>query len=227
MIKKLVKYGNSTALVLDKAILELLGMSEGSSVKISTDGKSLIVAPHSSDLASNYTYRANLNVLEPDKAIFEAYGMNDPKKQTLMQHVLFITAQRQMILKRLFSNNDFVREFDNLSADTAEGINIMYKFEPELKVFDIRLIEAGKAIAPEKSDLQILAEANRAFVFFNTKKDDFHLQVNAAQNNPEYRHELALITEEYEKTKDQNAFTKAYEEITKRYAPIVKELAGK
>ncbi len=45
MIKKLVRYGNSNALVIDRAILELLNISEGSLVKMSTDGKSLIVTP--------------------------------------------------------------------------------------------------------------------------------------------------------------------------------------
>lgn len=45
MFKKLAKYGNSTALVIDKAILELLGMSEGSTVKLHTDGKSLMITP--------------------------------------------------------------------------------------------------------------------------------------------------------------------------------------
>jgi len=45
MLKKIVKYGNSCALVLDKALLELLNMEEGSVVKIKTDGVSLIITP--------------------------------------------------------------------------------------------------------------------------------------------------------------------------------------
>jgi antitoxin component of MazEF toxin-antitoxin module len=45
MLKKLVKYGNSNALVLDKALLELLNITEGSVVKIKTDGVSLIITP--------------------------------------------------------------------------------------------------------------------------------------------------------------------------------------
>ena len=45
MIKKLVRYGNSNALVIDRAILELLNIGEGSMVKMSTDGKSLIITP--------------------------------------------------------------------------------------------------------------------------------------------------------------------------------------
>ncbi|MDX2346130.1 MAG: AbrB/MazE/SpoVT family DNA-binding domain-containing protein [Legionella sp.] len=45
MLKKLVKYGNSKALVLDRAILELLNIKEGALVKLRTDGKSLTITP--------------------------------------------------------------------------------------------------------------------------------------------------------------------------------------
>lgn len=45
MLKKLVKYGNSNALILDRAILELLNIGEGAVVKLHTDGKSLIITP--------------------------------------------------------------------------------------------------------------------------------------------------------------------------------------
>ncbi len=48
MLKKLVKYGNSNALILDRAILELLNISEGAVVKLHTDGKSLIITPQES-----------------------------------------------------------------------------------------------------------------------------------------------------------------------------------
>ena len=45
MLKKLVKYGNSKALVLDRAILELLNIKEGGLLKLKTDGKSLTITP--------------------------------------------------------------------------------------------------------------------------------------------------------------------------------------
>lgn len=45
MLKKVVKYGNSNAIILDKAILELLNIAEGSMLKIKTDGTSLILTP--------------------------------------------------------------------------------------------------------------------------------------------------------------------------------------
>jgi antitoxin component of MazEF toxin-antitoxin module len=47
MIKRLAKHGNSFALVIDKAILELLGITPQTALDISTDGRTLIVAPMS------------------------------------------------------------------------------------------------------------------------------------------------------------------------------------
>ena len=43
MLKKLVKYGNSNALILDRSILALLDIREGSVVKLRIEGDSLIV----------------------------------------------------------------------------------------------------------------------------------------------------------------------------------------
>ena len=66
MLKKLSKYGNSTTLVIDKAILELLNINESSIVKLKTDGKSLIISP-----VENKNVEENIkNVLfEPSEAI--------------------------------------------------------------------------------------------------------------------------------------------------------------
>lgn len=45
MIKKLTKYGNSQALIIDKPILALIGIDKNSQLKITTDGRSLIITP--------------------------------------------------------------------------------------------------------------------------------------------------------------------------------------
>jgi antitoxin MazE len=45
MIKRLTKHGNSLALVIDRALLERLGISADTPLEIQTDGKSLIVSP--------------------------------------------------------------------------------------------------------------------------------------------------------------------------------------
>jgi len=43
--KKLSKHGNSLALVIDRAVLELLGIDEQTTLNISTDGRALIIVP--------------------------------------------------------------------------------------------------------------------------------------------------------------------------------------
>lgn len=45
MIKKLAKHGNSLALVVDRAVLELLNIDADTPLEISTDGQVLIVTP--------------------------------------------------------------------------------------------------------------------------------------------------------------------------------------
>ncbi|MHB8900116.1 MAG: AbrB/MazE/SpoVT family DNA-binding domain-containing protein [Thermoguttaceae bacterium] len=45
LTKKLSKHGNSLALVIDRSILELLGIDEQTTLEISTDGRALVVVP--------------------------------------------------------------------------------------------------------------------------------------------------------------------------------------
>jgi antitoxin MazE len=45
MQKKLTRTGNSVALVLDKPLLEQLGLEENSEVELSTNGDVLVVTP--------------------------------------------------------------------------------------------------------------------------------------------------------------------------------------
>lgn len=45
MIKKLTTHGNSMALVIEKAILDLLHITAKTSLEISTDGKNIVISP--------------------------------------------------------------------------------------------------------------------------------------------------------------------------------------
>lgn len=45
MIKTLTAHGNSAALIIDKAIMELLNITISTPLKLVTDGKSLIISP--------------------------------------------------------------------------------------------------------------------------------------------------------------------------------------
>jgi len=45
MIKKLTKHGNSLALVIDRAVLDLLKIKVDTPLDISTDGQILVITP--------------------------------------------------------------------------------------------------------------------------------------------------------------------------------------
>jgi antitoxin MazE len=43
--KKLIKHGNSLALVLDKALLDLLKVKKDTLLEVTTDGRNIIISP--------------------------------------------------------------------------------------------------------------------------------------------------------------------------------------
>ncbi len=61
MIKQLRKVGNSNALILDKPILELLGLEEGGRVQLTVQDGSLIVTPVSPQPVSADVLREKLD----------------------------------------------------------------------------------------------------------------------------------------------------------------------
>ncbi|MDP9191881.1 MAG: AbrB/MazE/SpoVT family DNA-binding domain-containing protein [Acidobacteriota bacterium] len=67
MKKKLTRTGNSVALVLDKPILEQLGVDENSEVEVSTNGDVLVMTPVRDDAR-----RGKLNKILDD--LDEDYG---------------------------------------------------------------------------------------------------------------------------------------------------------
>jgi antitoxin MazE len=56
MIKKLTRTGNSIALVLDKPLLEELGLDENAEVEVSTNGQVIVITPKR-DSARDRKYR--------------------------------------------------------------------------------------------------------------------------------------------------------------------------
>jgi antitoxin component of MazEF toxin-antitoxin module len=45
MLKKLTRIGNGIAVVLDKPLLEELGLDEGAEVEVSTNGQIIVITP--------------------------------------------------------------------------------------------------------------------------------------------------------------------------------------
>jgi antitoxin component of MazEF toxin-antitoxin module len=60
MVKKLTRHGNSSALIIDRPILDLLKIDEDTPLEISTDGKRLIIEPaQDSGRAERFTKAVN------------------------------------------------------------------------------------------------------------------------------------------------------------------------
>lgn len=52
MTKKLARHGNSRALVIEKPILDLLGIDDDTVMELHTDGESLILTPITAEMRS-------------------------------------------------------------------------------------------------------------------------------------------------------------------------------
>ena len=50
LVKTLTRHGNSLALVIDKPILDMLGISADTPLQITTNGNTLIISPHRQQL---------------------------------------------------------------------------------------------------------------------------------------------------------------------------------
>jgi antitoxin component of MazEF toxin-antitoxin module len=50
MTKKLIRHGNSAALVLDKALLDVLNVKMDTPLEVTTDGRNIIISPHGAEL---------------------------------------------------------------------------------------------------------------------------------------------------------------------------------
>jgi antitoxin MazE len=71
MIKRLTSLGNSAALIIDKPILELLHITPQTDLNITTDGKSLIIAPVGTVMADADFKAAHDRVLKRHSKTFK------------------------------------------------------------------------------------------------------------------------------------------------------------
>ena len=67
MNKQLRKVGNSNALILDRAILELVGLDEGGEVQLTVHNGSLIVTPANPKPVDRKLFEEHLNQVVSDR----------------------------------------------------------------------------------------------------------------------------------------------------------------
>lgn len=241
MLKKLVKYGNSNALVLDKAILELLNIAEGSVLKISTDGKSLILTPQktveSQQVDEPYNNdQARLNLAKQE--FFQRYENASEKSQ---EELIKLYKKLQDLHLQLSKNADFLKELPLLQQqfpDTTspEFINayttLRGKFSPELINIEKeltsfenthKLITKNGYKSIDLDDTQKNA-LQQEFAKTFTKNARAFAAYNAFLNNPDYQHEAQIIAEKYRDTQNSAEYMKAIEELQCKYSPETQQL---
>ena len=67
MTKRLIQHGNSTALIIDKPILDMLNLTPETTFQLSTDGKNIILSPQ------NETFQEK-DILQSLDKINKKYG---------------------------------------------------------------------------------------------------------------------------------------------------------
>ncbi len=146
MIKKLVRYGNSNALVIDRAILELLGIGEGSLVKLSTDGKSLTITPETTIVAPAMT----------TNDVAEQVGMNMASSMSESMKAFYATMgndsakiQQAMDASAMLANPDYMAAIKKVTRKYADDQAKMLSSEARDALDVIMERYAGNHSSPE------------------------------------------------------------------------------
>jgi antitoxin component of MazEF toxin-antitoxin module len=160
MLKRLVKYGNSTTLVLDKAILELLNMNESGKVRLRTDGQSLIITPvevEDKDKKVSYEKEEGLHVAAHEARTWMRKGLEVelPKEKqeiidSLKKEFSEIFAKRNKALVK-FSHEIFPSDnFQQAISELNEKIDPQEQNKDYLLAYNNLMVQ----FCPELGDLQ-------------------------------------------------------------------------
>lgn len=242
MLKKLVKYGNSNAIVLDKPILELLNIAEGSIIKISTDGRSIIITPQQEAAGQhvNETVTANDAMhLAGIRGSIAYYKDFDPTTQKALEKEIsdIMNHHCEMVMK-LNSNPAFQAEA--LALQTACGSDVikfaemrkdlMEKYNPELadhtkKIADFdkkcRLL-AGKE--PITNMEQQQKDMQKDFQDVFAKHKDTQIACGLMMQSPEYVHRAQLVTEMFQDYQGSTEFIEAMKKLMYEFCPEIEQL---
>ena len=247
MLKKLVKYGNSNALILDKAILELLDIEEGSMVKIKTDGKSIIITPHvkaeSEKISETFTNEnASMEIIT--KEYLKRYkNLDENKKQVLSKELEQIYTQLHDLNLKIAQNPDYVAELKKVletmspaSPEFFKANNLLRaKYCPELIAVEKKLmsfevdntlsiVEGYKASKDvDEKDMESMSEE---FAKVHKKNAPVYAKYGNLLNDPEYQNQMQLIAEKYKDNLNSTEYLNAMDNLMDKYCPEYK-LAAK
>ncbi len=232
MLKKLVKYGNSNALILDKAILELLNIEEGSTIKLKTDGRSIIITPHTKATSEKVNETFTHNQANIEAAVKESLkkhtNINEDVRKKLERKLQDLIKKHQELHVQLTQNPDFFEEvtqmknkIDTSSPEYVEAYKALRtKYSPELVKIEEEI--AGFESKQKLSEKQQKAMEKEFLAHFK-KYNNIHKIYGELLNNPEYQHEAQLIAEKYNSDKESLDYLSAMDELTDKYHPEIQK----
>ncbi|MGE0009941.1 MAG: hypothetical protein AB7F19_05315 [Candidatus Babeliales bacterium] len=237
MLKKLVKYGNSNAIILDKAILELLEIEEGAIIKIKTDGKSIIITPQEKVAPSKVHEVFTHHQASLEASIREGFkryeGLEKDQREKLEGEYLVILKKFQGLSEELSKNKDFIDAVDQLRkqcAITSPEFMANYKMlrdkhapehakaEAELVAFE-QLHNLKVHANTAKPSAEQIKEMEQDFYHVHQKNQEVYKKYAELMNNPEYQHEAQLIAEKYGADKNSAEYMQAIDALNDAYLP--------
>jgi len=236
MLKKIVKYGNSNALILDKALLELLNIQEGGIVKIKTDGTSLIITPHGVIEQESIT-----KTITPQETIQEAiqqkvdnFCTNPTQGSTYMNELSNVFAQYPNAIKKM-ETTEAKKEMQNLeqqyngnytNPDYLKAMTaIRQKYAPELLNMDQQVQAISQKYAsPEyqytnNDNPGKLADSVELFRKIHEKYQHVMQAATEVNANPEYINESVLLAEKYQTNKNSTEYIQELQKLIAKYVP--------
>lgn len=227
MLKKLVKYGNSNALIFDKAILELLEIGEGSTLKIKTDGKSLIITLHSpvveekiSPSPASYIDAINEGML--DQVMRQYSALTPERRAVLTQELKELHAKLNTLIAKAPEYPSFVRAKDVLArkhVDSSspefqrEYIELRNRLVPEIAVIDDQILNfekvhnldpSGANMSPSLSmrpriySPESMQQLQDGYAAIFKKHTAVYGKFVQMTESPDFIHEMQLLTEKFE-----------------------------
>ena len=248
MLKKLVKYGNSNALILDKAILELLNIEEGAVIKMTTDGTSIIITPQVKVTTEKVNEPFTHNQASMEAFVKEGVkaltGIGANEREKIEKEWLALTKKYQDLSMRVCQSPHFVEQVTQLSkqfgTSSPEYIKaytaLRYKVSPELLELETAMTNFAsehKLSAGGTSDpLQNLSEEQKTalraeFAAVHKQNSEVYAAYGELLNNPEYQNKAQLIAEKYAADQDSVDYIRAMDALNDAYLPEYRRAQNK
>ena len=241
MLKKLAKYGNSNALVIDKAIMELLNMQENEVVKLTTDGKSLTITPISEtssvEVQEDFTSQDAILIAAARSGTVGLKNTSAKEKQAIEDKYLSMLKKQQELSTKLSKNLDYIKELQDLNKDLAANNPAEYikqttairnKYSPELSETMKKLFAFGNEIAekagkPKINTEEMQADFAKAFSgqAKNMAKDGKIIQ------SEEHQHRMQLLADKFKGNENSEELIKEIGKIMREISPESAELQDK